>query len=182
MGIDVGDALADLVAQAGLERVHPLGDAFLAGIDTGADDVRHLGLLAGGGRRDLVDAHHDVREALVEAPVDVGGDSLEAGVDGRRDRVDVGHHLAGLLVELADAAIEGAHVGFDLVLAVFDLLEDRPGGRLHSGGDPDVGFVDDAAEAQVHLVVALLGGAAELGQSRFEQLLEFALVGHVCGL
>ncbi len=179
VGVDVGDALADLVVEPGLEPVHPFRDPFLTRIDTGADDVGHLGLLARGCRRDFVDPHHDVREALVEAARHVRGDPLEAGVDGRRDRIDVVDHLAGLLVELADAAIEGAHVGFDPVLAVLDFLEDRSCGRFDRRSDSDVRFIDDSSESQVHLVVALLGRRTELVQACLEELLEFGLIGPV---
>ena len=179
MGVDVGDALADLVVEPGLEPVHPFRDPFFTGIDAGTDDVGHLGLLARGGGRDLVDAHHDAGESLIEAARHVGGDPLEASIDGRGHRVDVVDHLAGLFVELADAAVERTHVGLDLVLTMFDLLEDRAGGRLDRRGDPGVGLVDDASETHVHLVVTLLRRRAEVGQTCFEKLLQLALVGHV---
>jgi hypothetical protein len=79
------------------------------------------------------------------------------------------HHRAGLLVELANAAVERGEVLLELGLAVFELLDDGSSGGFDGGGETDVGLVGDPTDAEVHLVVAALGLRGELGETLLDR-------------
>ncbi len=68
--------------------------------------------------------------------------------------------FAGLVIELAHAAIEGDEVGLDAVLTELQLLHDRLGGGLDGGGQPEIGLVGDPADAHLDLLVATLRRAS----------------------
>ena len=66
IGVDVGNAFADRFVDPGLGRDESLVDADLGLVDPIADDVGHLGLLASGLRRDLVDTGGERSETSVD--------------------------------------------------------------------------------------------------------------------
>ena len=128
------------------------------------DDVRHLGLLTGGLGRHLVHPGGERREAAVELFVDLGRHLVEAGLGGFAHHVEVLHHRAGLLVELADTAVERCQILLELALAMLELLDDRAGCGLDGGGEAGVGLVGHPADAQIDLLVAPLGLRREVGE------------------
>lgn len=85
-------------------------------------------------------------------------------------------HLRGLVVELADAAVHVRQIGFELILSVLELLDDR----LGRGGDrrrqPDVGLVDDATDPGIDFVLATLGSHGVFCQAGVERPLDLVLV------
>ena len=106
VGVDVGNTLADGLVDASFGGEDPLVDAVLGLVDASTDDVRHLGLLTSGLGRHLVHAHRQRRKTAVELLGDLIGHLVEPGLGGLGHRVEVLDHRAGLLVELADAAVE----------------------------------------------------------------------------
>ena len=169
VGIDVGHPLADGLVDASLGGDDAIVDPVLGLVDPRADDVRHLGLLAGGLGRHLVHPGGEQCQAPVELFVDLSRHLVEAGFGGLAHHVEVLHHRAGLLIELADAAIERRQVLFELALAVLELLDDRASSRLDGGSKAGVGLVGDPADPQVDLLVSTLRLRGELGESLLDR-------------
>ena len=166
VGVDVGDPGPELLGQPGLSGDDPLVDPVLGLVDPLADDLGRLGLLTSGGGGHLVEAYDDAREALVDVTAKAVDSLVRAHFEVTGDGVEVGDHPCRLLVEATKVLVERSYVAGQPVVAVLEILHDRPCCGLDRCHEPGVQLVDHAADPLVQLVVATLRGPGQVVDGR----------------